>query len=72
MRVGLGDDNQVFAIWLRQLAAGVINSEDQTVDLPKSILCPTGLIAALIAHVYPQIACLQPPSYFQECCLLAP
>ena len=72
MRVGLGDDNQVFAIWLRQLAAGVINSEDQTVDLPKSILCPTGLIAVLIAHVYPQIACPQPPSYFQERCLLAP
>ena len=36
------------------------------------MLCPFSTIAALISHIYPGIQSLHPPSYFQECCLLAP
>lgn len=72
MHIGSSEDDQAFAVWLRWLAAGMLNSEDQTVTLPMLMLCPAGTVAALIHHVYPGIASPHPASYFQEHCLLAP
>ena len=34
MCVGSSKDDQAFAVWLRRLAAGMLNSEDQTVTMP--------------------------------------
>jgi hypothetical protein len=72
MRVGSSVEDQSFASWLRQLATGALNSEDQTVVLPRSILCPSDTIEDLIAHIYPDIAHCHPDSYFMERCILAP
>jgi hypothetical protein len=72
MHIGSSVDDQFFAAWQRELAAGTLNMEDQTVNLPKSMLCPSDTIADLIAHVYPNIADQHPDSYYREHCILAP
>ena len=72
MRVGPNAEDQAFATWLRQLASGTLNADDQTVALPPNIVFPSHAVADLITHVYPGITKKQPDSYFRERCLLAP
>lgn len=72
MRVGLSDDDQDFARWQRKLARGILNDEDDFVDLPKKIHCPGATLDDLITHVYAEVPSLQPPSYYQERCILSP
>jgi hypothetical protein len=72
MWVGPSSKDQSFAMWLRQLATGTLNSDDETVALPRSILCPSDTIDDLVTHVYPDISCPHPASYFKKHCILAP
>ena len=72
MRVGDNDEDRSFAAWLRQLAKGDLNDEEQLIALPRRILSSTNDIEDLITHVYPNIDSFHPPSYYQERCILAP
>jgi hypothetical protein len=72
MQVSSSADDQFFAAWQRELATSMLNLEDQTVILLKSMLCLSDTITDLIAHVYPSIATHHPESYYQEHCVLAP
>jgi ATP-dependent DNA helicase PIF1 len=72
MQVGPSTKEQSFATWLRQLATGTLNSDDETVALPRRILCPSDTIDDLVTHIYPDISHPHPASYFKECCILAP
>ena len=72
MRVGSDPEDQAFAIWLRKLATGSLNIENDYVLLPERILCRTHAVEDLITHVYPNIEYTQPSSYFQQRCILAP
>jgi ATP-dependent DNA helicase PIF1 len=72
MQVGPSTKEQSFATWLRQLATGTLNLDDETVALPRRILCPSDTIDDLVTHIYPNISHPHPASYFKECCILAP
>lgn len=72
MRVGNNEEDRQFAEWQRQLARGVLNSDDELVELPLRIHSIGDRVEKLINHIYPSLHCLHTPSFYSERCILSP
>ena len=72
MRVGSDPFEQGFARWLRQLARGDLNDEDDNVIIPSDLISAGNSLAALIDSTYPAIMHPHPSDYFRERCILTP
>jgi len=72
MRVSDDADEQRFAFWLRELARGNLNDEDDNVTLPALFRCDPNSVLGLTRHAYANVSELQSSSYFQERCILCP
>ena len=72
MRVGDSDADQAFAEWLRKMANGSLNDEEELIELPSHVICAGNSVSELMMHVYPTPHALQQPSFYQERCILSP
>jgi hypothetical protein len=72
MRVSDDADEQSFASWLRDLARGTLNDDNNNITLPQEFCCPLNSVNALIQEIYERIAEPQSAEYFQQRCILCP
>ena len=72
MRVGNGEEDRAFAVWLRDLARGVMNDSEDMVELPRHLLHLGDGLTELIAHTYADVRDVQDASYYEERCVLSP
>ena len=70
MCVENSEEDKYFSQWQRQLASGILNSNDKQVELPSCIHSVGHTLENLVKHVYPSLNLFCPPSFFAEWCLL--